>query len=77
MVVKGLAAQLQSDLNFLLAVNIFGNVLRASGRTFFAWCNLLGLGKIYIINRLDIIQGIEKPLTNQCKGLGGSRQLIV
>jgi len=47
MVVKGLAAQLQVDLNFVLAVDIFGNVLGASGRTFFAWCNCSGSGKIY------------------------------
>jgi len=44
-VVKGLAAQLQADLNFLLAVDIFGDVLRSPGRTFFAWCNCSGLRK--------------------------------
>ena len=47
MVVKGLAAQLQVDLNFVLAVDIFGNVLGAPERTFFAWCNCSGSGKIY------------------------------
>ena len=47
MVVKGLAAQLQSDLNFPLAVNIFEGMLRASGRTFLSNSNCSGSGKIY------------------------------
>ena len=47
MVVKGLAASIPGELIILLAVDIFGNVLRAVGRTFFAWCNCSGSGKIY------------------------------
>jgi len=47
MVVKGSTASAPGSPLFLLAVDIFGNVLRASGRTFFAWCNCPGSGKIY------------------------------
>ena len=64
MVVKGLAAQLQVDLNFVLAVDIFGDVLGAPGRTFFAWCNCSRSGNIYKFNRLRIIQVNKKPPAN-------------
>ena len=47
MVVKGSAASAPGLPLFLLAVNIFGNVLRASGRTFLIKVNRSGSGKIY------------------------------
>ena len=47
MVVKGSAASAPGELIFLLAVNIFLDVLRAVGRTFFISSNCSGSGKIY------------------------------
>jgi|9_EtaG_2_1085328.scaffolds.fasta_scaffold155316_1 hypothetical protein len=71
MVVKGLAAQPLEDIFFLLAVNIFLDVLGSVGRTFSKRDNALFLNNTFWVNGLGFILIDRKTPQKLIQGVGG------